>query len=274
MKAIKILMVLFMGLSFTSLISSCSSDEEGNGGGNFSGEKKLVEIKIISDNGEIDEWWQFDYNSKGQLMSATETEIEDEGNDINITSYSWDDNYIIQQEEGEESIMYSINDNLIRTGNSSDEDYGCNYVFTYNSSKQLKTFKHSHSGYYSDTETYSITWTNDKISKIELADGSYSKTINMSYDGKTCKGFLPLLTELLDDEFLFYTHPELIGMKSNQLPNKISIEWENYPSDYVINTITYILDDNGYVESCSIYNVGEEDGYSYSDTYVYKFKWE
>ena len=71
----------------------------------------------------------------------------------------------------------------------------------------------------------------------------------LSYSGKTCKGYLPIMVWSVDDlRPLLEAHPELAGMRCNQLPDKI------YSKDEIDETTeqyTYTFDKDGYVESCT-----------------------
>ena len=72
---------------------------------------------------------------------------------------------------------------------------------------------------------------------------------------------------------LFIAHPELIGIKTKNLPNKIIGINDNGNKD--IYSIDYTFTNDGYIESCTI-----QDDYYYnnnlssSETTIVTFTWE
>lgn len=258
------LMAILVGVNFIA----CSDDEEGdtpikNEDGIVTNQKKLVELKETDENGT--NVMTFSYDSKGRLISVV-TKDYDNSNNV-ITNITWGNNTITSTSNGE-STVFSLTDGLIRTIRS-DNSYK-NASFTYNSSKQLIAEQYGQNAY---VDTY--TWENGRIT--ELTDGE-DCIINMIYSGKTCKGYFPLYGPS-GNEYIFYAHPELVGMRSTQLPDQTNYKEGDYEGT---SEFTYKLDKDGYIESC-IENSIEKDMSNnptpqiYSNTThttTYSFKWE
>ena len=76
-----------------------------------------------------------------------------------------------------------------------------------------------------------------------------------------------MVPKYLDDDYIFFAHPELVGMRTNQLPEQIfskDTEIYEYYDEYFKETckseytyedtvkFEYKLDKDGYVESCTV----------------------
>lgn len=96
----------------------------------------------------------------------------------------------------------------------------------------------------------------------------------LSYSGKTCKGYLPIMVWSVDDlRPLLEAHPELAGMRCNQLPDKIYSKEENYETT---EQYSYTFDKDGYVESCTEVSTYKRlnNNETRTETTIYTFKWE
>lgn len=254
------LIAMLMCVNFTA----CSSDDEiiKDDDGVVTNEKKLVEIKMTN-NSEIITW-DFSYGTKGKLASITCTEKYEYETDIDITNIIWGDNTVMESENGE-SITYSINDGLIRSGS---ESGGRDYSFAYNSSKQLTTYQYSNERY---SNSRTLIWENGKVTKMTYEKDEPS---TITYGNQTCKGFFPLMVLMVEDDFkLMLAHPELVGMRTTQLPTQI-----NSKDDYYETTekYTYTLNKDRYVESCTMIYTEKRLDTNETDTStdIYTFKWE
>ena len=247
--------LLAMCVNFTA----CSSDDDEiikDDDGVITNEKKLVEVKEAYEDGT--NVMTFSYDSKGKLISIVEKDYDSSKSDIiNIT---WGENTVKESSNGE-SITYSLTDGLVRSGSESD---GRDYSFAYNSSKQLTTYQYSDEY---DSNTKTLTWENGKVTKM-----TYDKEIsNITYSNQTCKGYFPLMVLMVEDDFkVMLAHPELLGMRNNQLPSQANSK-DNYEESK--DEFTYKLNKDGYVESCTV--ISKRSGYT-TDTYTttYTFKWE
>lgn len=265
----------FIGMALLTVVmcvnfTSCSSDDEEdnpikNEDGIIINQKKLMEIKQTDDEGYID-IYRFSYDNKGRLTSITNK--EDKYPD-DIISFTWGNNTIIVTYE-DNSRTYTLTDNLVRKEQNND---GISKTFTYNSSNQLTKVDEIDSRYGHDY-SYTYTWDNGKIVKHVYKENNYSESsyvYEYTYNGKTCQGWFPNMGdegwEPLDDDCIFFAHPELIGMRTNQLPEQIfskdtdTSEYydeyykETYKAEYTYEDTSkfdYELDKEGYVESCTV----------------------
>ena len=252
------LLAVVMSINFTS----CSDDEEPikNDDGVITNQKRLVEF---TETDEHDTYtWSFSYDSKGRLISIVQKDYDSSSYITNIT---WGEN-TIRESEDDESITYSLTDGLARTGS---ETNGTNYSFAYNSSKQLTAYQRSSSRYdYSDTRT--LTWDNGKVTKITDEDG----ISEITYGNQTCKGYFPFMVTMVEDDFkVMLAHPELVGLRTTQLPIQIYNKEDYYETT---SKLTYKLDKDGYLESCTENSTEEavSNGTTYTYTTTYTFTWE
>ena len=142
-----------------------------------------------------------------------------------------------------------------------------NTDFTYNANNQLVKLQ------YNEEEYLSYTWQGEKLTKMAW-NYDDEDTSELSYSGKSCKGYLPIMVWSVDDlRPLLEAHPELVGMRCNQLPDRIYSKGEYSEST---DQYTYTFDKDGYVESCT-------DEYTYkrlgtnetsTETTIYTFTWE
>ena len=107
------------------------------------------------------------------------------------------------------------------------------------------------------------------IYKENNSENSY--VYEYTYNGKTCKGWFPNIEDEswtpLDDDYIFFAHPELIGMRTNQLPEQIFNKYTDkseYYDEYYKETckyeytdeettkFDYTLNKDGYLESCTV----------------------
>lgn len=258
------LLAVVMCVNFTS----CSSDDEEesdtpikNDDGVITNQKRLVEL--TETDGHDTNTWSFSYDSKGRLISVVQKDYDSSNSDI--TNIIWGENTVTESENGE-SITYSLTDGLARTGS---ETNGTNYSFAYNSSKQLTAYQRSSSRYdYSYTRT--LTWDNGKVTKITDEDG----ISEITYGSQTCKGYFPFMATMVEDDFkVMLAHPELVGLRTTQLPIQ-SYNKEDYYE--TTSKLTYKLDKDGYLESCTENSTeeGVSNGSTYTYTTTYTFKWE
>ena len=260
-------MALFAVLMCVNFASCSSSDDDepevDNESGVVTNGKKLIEMKMDEEREQIT--WTFSYDDKNRLTAIKEVEIDTEF-DYQYTStcnLTWGDGIIFHKND-RRNIIFTFSNGLITSAESEDGDLS-DATFTYNSSKQLITFK--------DEQDYDIyisnyTWENGKLIKITDEDAYVTQ---ISYNNKTCKGYFPFMALMGDDTVFFAAHPELIGMRTNQLPSKAYAKWED---EEETTEFSYTFTNDGYVESCTVkvtemYN-GEED----VDITIWTFKWQ
>ena len=307
MRTFRLIGMALIAVMTCANFTACSSDDDEvikDDDGVVTREKKLVEMKESYDSKDdvhVDVM-TFSYDGKGKLITVVQKCSDD--NSSNITNITWGENTFKESSNGE-SITYSVNDGLVRTGSESD---GRNYSFAYNSSKQLTTYQYGDKN--DDTTTRTLTWDNGKVTKMTYKKDEPS---TITYGNQTCKGYFPLMVLMVEDDFkAMLAHPELIGMRATQLPSQTYSKYvqkgEHY-DDYFKETykyenikeettkFTYKLTTDGYVESVTMeetdietykYSFQDKNGDgkisdderditdTHTDTYTttYTFKWE
>ena len=248
---------------------SCSDDEEPtkNDDGVITNQKRLMQIKMVDDDGESD-ITEYAYDNNGKLVSAKRTNQYDGKEYTSTYTITWGTNKIIESRDGEVTT-YTLKDGLVTYTSDSDGGDLDNTDFTYNEHNQLVKLQ------YNENEYISYTWQSEKLTKMTWHEQHYDDSDEeMFYSGKTCKGYLPIMVWCVDDLHpLLEAHPELVGMRCNQLPDQISEKNDSYES---IDKCTYTFDKDGYIESCTV-----ELTYKHLDinetrteTTIYTFTWE
>lgn len=244
MKQFRLLgMTLVALIMSVGLVACSSSDNDDNNGDGGNSPKKLTKV-ISSYGGGHETAIFFSYDTNGKLKSYNDGE--------NTYTFNWSDDIVtFTNTDGKTETCY-IADNLIRNSTV----YNTNYY--YNDNNKLTNIK---TKYYTD----SVKWDGDKITEQYYI---------FSYSGKTCKGFNPVILELKN---LFYGNywlsacPELIGAKSNQLPD--GFKYKN--NDNKEAKISYTFDSEGYVTEFTIqfYYNGAPSTSHYDDS-KHKLTWE
>lgn len=213
------LLAVVMCVNFTS----CSDDDDPikNDDGIITNQKKLMEIKETSDDGYIS-IYTFSYDNQSRLTSIVDN--EDGHSDNNIINFTWGNNTIIATKRGDARRTYTLSDNLVRKQQNNE---GASKAFTYNSSNQLIKVDETDERHSGDDCSYTYTWDNGKMTKHIYKENNSEKSYvyEYTYNGKTCKGWFPNMEDegwdALDDDYIFFAHPELVGMRTNQLPEQI-----------------------------------------------------
>ncbi len=258
------LLAVVVGVGFIA----CGDDEEDeiikDDNGIVTNQKKLREIKYTHDDSYNDSYgggstFTFLYDGEGRLTTAIK-EYNNDDEEEEITRYFWDNNTITYNYG-----TYTLSDNLLREVDSRQ--------LTYNSSKQLSRadLEYLYGGGSSDI----YTWDGDKLVKyVEENRDSDGETNTYNYEyvynGETCNGWFPNIEDeswnnVFEEEYVCYAHPELVGMRSNQLPAQILYKRiykdEFYDERYQevckyestsegTWKLEYTLDKDRYVESC------------------------
>lgn len=250
------LFAILMCVNFTSCSSSDDDPTEEKEEDVVANEKKLIEMKLIDNSEEIT--WTYSYDEKNRVTSIKMIElgIDYTHNSNHTDSITWGDRfiYIEEIEDENDNITLKLANGLVESAKSRYD----NLAFAYNSLKRLITFRDEN---YIDT----YTWNNDKLSNITNESGN---VIQFSYDDKTCKGYFPLvicLDDIIGDNEFFAAHPDLLGMRTNQLPSKLS-------SEYYTTDISYTFTNDGYIENCTLKETRVYNGDIWTTTY--KFKWQ
>lgn len=264
MKTFRLIGAALLAVLMCANFASCSKDDAANtdGGGNDEGgnqqvtvnEKKLV--KMVSN----EETYTFSYDNEGRLSSAIDT--YDDGDYGYKYSYKfiWGDDAVVVKYEKESgdytnTYTYTLKDGLVQSYVDDDNDKG---TYSYNNSNRLIKAEFT-----SKDWTINAVWDKDKLVSVKTSDkyGSYPSSI-LTY-GETCKkGYFPLISNIIElEEVLFMAHPEIVGIRTNQLPNTYL-----YEDDEEIS-MTYEYDKEGYISKIKMKN---EDGESETYTLTWK----
>jgi hypothetical protein len=248
------LFAVFMCVNFASCSSSDDEPKVDDESGVVTNEKKLVEIKYTN-GGKGFDIHEFIYDNQNRLSSSIFTEYN---SGVDKFQYTWGNGVVIAR-----NLTFSLDNNLIKSakGSSSFNDA----TFTYNSSAQIikKTNKTDYG-----TDNFTYTWNNGKLT--EWYYDSWQAKI--SYGNKTCKGYFPLMANVVGEVDMFLAHPELVGMKTNYLPSKIIRKCDDYHE--VTEELSYTFTNDGYIETCTIKSKFLKYGVEDFGTSIYTFKWQ
>lgn len=266
MKTFRLISAALLAVLMCANFASCSKDDDAANtdvGGNDEGgnqevtvsEKKLV--KMVSN----EETYTFSYDDEGRLSSATDT--DDDGDKYSYKFVWGDDAVVVKYEYATASgytngktytETYTLKDGLVQDWMS--DNYSGTY--SYNNSNRLIKAEFT-----SKDWTINAVWDKDKLVSVKTSDtyGPYTSSI-LTYGETSCKkGYFPLISNIIElEEVLFMAHPEIVGIRTNQLPNTYS------PYDEEIS-MTYEYDKEGYISKIKMKN---EDGDS--DTYTLTWK--
>lgn len=250
------ILAVVMCVNFTS----CGEDPFGNGGGDGNGDGDIIEnggsiskklTKIIT---EDDGDYIFEYDNEGHLATATHIYTYDNGVDFetetSVYEFVWGDDAIRVKKGDYQNYTLTLSNGLVQSGD--DKTYSYN-----NSNRFVKGV--------SEYSTTTVIWNGDKMVNFEEKDNDeqYGENweVSLTY-GETCKkGYMPMIPYFIDFgcEVLFMAHPEIVGMRTNQLPI-------TYKTEDGTISMTYTLDKEGYVSEMAA-KLG-------SKSVTYKFTWE
>ena len=243
------LVAVCMCINFTA----CSK-EDGSSGGDFAGERKLVQM-VMTD-GDYTETYKFSYDNQGRV---TEIRIGNE-DDAWSRLFYWEENTVkVMQDGGEHRCTYTIENGLVRSKRDPNAPADqANSYFSYNIADRLTRISA-----YTDTE---VTWEGDKLISVV---GPYDYFPTYTYGNVTCKkGYHPLLG--LTD--FASTNPELVGMKTNQLPvSSTNVFYGPYPEYNYTETYEYVFDAEGYISQIKVKFIASSQD---SSNYTYYLTWE
>lgn len=241
------LMAILIGISF----ASCGDVDNGdtNGGGGV-GSKKLV--KVYGTDGQVVENYTFSYDEKGRVIQATE-EYRGEENDVTTYQFTWSDSSVMATRSDGRSATLTLNEGLVRSCDFND------VMFTYNQTPRLARIE-------SRYEIEEITWEGYKLMSVSSSEkGSDIQNLStFSYNGSCQKGYFPFMSMLADLPWymLFMANPELAGIRTNQLPAKITKK-SGHSNWTETMTLTYELDKEGYISKIKL----KEEGATYTLTW-------
>ena len=256
MKTFRLISAALLAVLMCANFASCSKDDDADTGGDdvVVGEKKLV--KMVSN----EETYTFSYDDEGRLSSAIETVNYDDGTTRKYSyKFIWGDDAVVVKYEKESgdytnTYTYTLKDGLVQDCISG----SYNDTYSYNSSNRLIKAEFDREDW-----TINAVWDKDKLVSVRYAlEGSPRYSSILTY-GETCKkGYFPLISDIIGcEDVLFMAHPEIAGMRTNQLPNTYS-----YADDEEFS-LTYEYDKEGYISKIKMKN---EDGESETYTLTWK----
>lgn len=263
-------MTLFVVLMCVNL-TSCEKDEINRPQYELiTSGKKITKIEI-SNSYIGHSLYSFNYDDAGRLLEV----ICSNGNNTYKYNYTWSNNII----KGSSYNTYALIDGFI-------SKYNDNKEVIYSGQQRAYKIK-SLSSYDYD---YTFIWDSNSgglgrrdIHYREENRSSAEESFRFIYDEKvkTCNNFNPIFPILLSDAFdgdlLCVAHPELVGARVTQLPNRFTKEnfWIDgngrRDSETIHGTCNYKFDSDGYLTEC-IMNENSTDYYSYKAKYT--ITWE
>ena len=260
------LIILLWGLCFASC-SKMDNDE-------FQAtEKKLVKIIIDETSSHSD--YFFSYDNDGHLKEAScYTSLQNTPvlykykYDWNTSSINVTETITINDDFIAQGSIYTINilDGLARSISYNQDPTEMGSI-KYNASNRVSE--------YSDRNSNGIIiWDNDKLLSVTCNFDSedYYYISSFTYgDQYSIKGYSPLIPEATITDMLFIAHPELGGMKTNQIPVSETNTWTDTPDDIVITHYKYEFDNEGYISKITAErNINVKD----TNVVVYTLTWE
>ena len=161
---------------------------------------------------------------------------------------------------------------------NSDVTQDTEYTYTYNLKNGLvqDLIKYNEKGRPKEISGSTIMWDEDKLTRIstpfQVSENQTRHVFTQYYyakNGTTCNGyypFIPLGPVNKEEDFLFIIHPELVGMRSTQIP--VSFLYSGIGNTTIQGTYTHRLDDEGYI---SEFREKDKGGWC---EYIYTMTWK
>ena len=160
--------------------------------------------------------------SESSILINTDIIDEIEGNSSNITTLTLS-NGLVQAVASDDALMDGAE-------------------YSYDSSRRLVKGKS-----YLGDDTY--TWEDAQLKSLSCVDGDYLDEYSFEYgENSTASGFCPIIPHRLTNITLYSAHPEIVGLKTNECPNKETFTYTS-PSFTLSYTYTYEYeyDDDGFI---------------------------
>jgi hypothetical protein len=269
----------WIGMAVTTFLLSigltaCSSDDDDeepivDESGVVTNLKELVHIKYDDD--ETCTTYDMEYDSAGKLISVATTDEYDDQLDSWIEAYDWSNGLISStRQEGINSSkgnLYLVN-GLVR---ESKFNYGGYNIFTYDSNNKLKSVEYYDYNKTYHYKTFQFTWDGERLVEVKRinSNGEEEYQATITYSGKTCVGQCVIWNEaflrLSEYEGLVYAHPEIFGIRTSELPQKIVEKANSAYDDDCTYDYQYEFTKDNYVSNIII-----TEAYSNGDTYTSK----
>ena len=259
MKTLRSIVMAAIAVLVSANFVACSKDAIGDPFSTikkYANEKKLV--KIVSENvayGSTEETVTFKYDNNGRLVETIANGRNSYSEWISVAEYVWTNDAVIYREEetsGNECRIYErkykISNGLVRKIYDVDEEYPLSY---------------NRDGRYNEDGL--LEWNGDKLM---CTFGDYMSVYTY---GEPCKnGYLPFFS--FDSSSLFLAHPELLGVRTKQLPQSCrSTAYYAQNIDPYSSTYEYEFDADGYVTKQKVTEIYES---GYTLVFTDNFTWE
>lgn len=257
MKTLRFVGSAILAVLLSVNLTSCGSDDDdSNGGGNGTGitkGKKIVKIVEESENGsyKYKDVQTFEYDSEGRLskyISILEEKFNPTTSRDTITKdFYWADGAIkvVRNDEHykETSTLVLVNGLVQSCEGSGNNSYTFQDAFTYNEKNQFVWGEHT-SGY-SYSQSTTAKWDGDKLVSMSN-NGQDEVTRTLAYGTSCSKGYFPFVVTMMEfcNDALYVAHPEIVGMRTNQLPSSITLK-SRYET--VTSEVAYEFDNEGYL---------------------------
>lgn len=244
MKTFKTLAKALMAVLMIACISSCNKDN--NEDGSIFNEKKLT--KISFPNGQ---YISFFYDQKGRLIEAEERYSDNYFKETII----WGDDAVKINTKSLYDGQESTNSYTIPLTNGMIQSYNFNssqYTASYNQSNRLIEWG-------KERNKTCLIWDGDKLVSVTKDNYGHIYDNTLTYEKSCEKGYFPLLSYLIEvghSFYLFLAHPELLGLRTNQLPARITRVYEG--NDPIEVSYSYEFNNEGYISK--IASTYEDEG--------------
>ena len=258
MKTFKMVRMALIAVLMSVGVASCTKDDptkEENGV--VDNDKKLTKLSI-----NADAYISFIYDDKGRLTEAKEV---DGANYTFTETITW----------GDDAIKVSTKE--LYNGNKHNNSYtlplvnGLVQSHQFNSTQYTTAYNQSNRllGWGKDRDQTSIIWDEDKLVSATNDYYGHIYDYTLTYEKYCKKGYFPLLSYLIDvghGSYLYFAHPELLGLRTTQLPASVTTVSEDYTD---ILTCSYELNNKGYISKITLILLTE-----HSDSETYTLTWE
>lgn len=260
------LIAILMGVNLTSCEKDDDYDHDDPTPPTYTG-KKLVKVDSYVYYPYLEAWekqssTEFKYDANGYVIESCKKYRYYDW-EADIVKYVWNSNKssFTRNRDGEYA-KFTLNKGKINKAQFSEDGETWECYGMYNK-EYIKECGYVEDG--SNEPMLIFTWNNNgQLSKL---DYWHSYTRSFSYDGKTCKGFFPAVDifwgEGFSDYLFIMAQPELFGLRTTQLPSKMTDTYSTYST----TTFEYDFDAEGYVIRCI--ETGE-----YTSPRYYEYTWE
>ena len=240
-------------------------DNDSNGDIEIIGKKLIKEERYVyypyTGSWEKRNSTEFKYDADGYLIESCDKEWYHDWEE-DLVKYIWNsDRSSFTRNWDGEYAKFTLNKGKINKAQFSEDGETWECYGMYNK-EYIKECGYVEDG--SNEPMLIFTWNNNgQLSKL---DYWHSYTRSFSYDGKTCIGFFPAVNNFWGEDFSDYlfimAQPELFGLRTTQLPSKMTDTYSNSTT-----TFEYDFDAEGYVIRCI--ETGE-----YTSPRYHEYTWE